>query len=75
MTATFAQTGDAGVSTIEGVALRRASLEDAKTIAKHRCSMFRDIGHHDEAALVSVIFLFCKANGASCAGRVKTTWT
>ena len=35
----------------EGIALRRATLEDAETIALHRCLMFRDMGYHDEAAL------------------------
>ncbi len=58
MTATFAQIGDAEISTIEGVALRRATLEDARAIAKHRRSMFRDIGYHDEAALESMMEKF-----------------
>jgi len=36
---------------IEGIALRRATLDDARTIARHRRSMFRDMGYHDEARL------------------------
>ena len=35
----------------EGIALRCASVEDAKTIVAHRRAMFRDQGHRDQAAL------------------------
>ena len=34
-----------------GIALRRATLEDAETIALHRRMMFRDMGYHDDALL------------------------
>ncbi len=42
----------------EGIALRRACVEDAKTIAKHRRAMFRDMGYQDEAALDSMMAKF-----------------
>ena len=35
----------------EGIALRRATLDDAETIALHRRMMFRDMGYHDDALL------------------------
>src|SRR5215469_15933547 len=34
-----------------GIALRRATLEDAETIALHRRMMFRDMGYHDDELL------------------------
>lgn len=37
-----------------GIAFRRAHFEDANTIARHRESMFRDLGYHDEAHLHSM---------------------
>jgi ribosomal protein S18 acetylase RimI-like enzyme len=43
---------------IEGIALRRASVEDAATIAKHRRLMFRDMGYCDELALDSMTTKF-----------------
>ena len=58
MTATFAQIGDAERGAIEGVAFRRATLEDVRAIAEHRRSMFRDIGYHDEIALESMMERF-----------------
>jgi len=42
----------------EGIALRRASVEDARTIAAHRRSMFRDMGYQDNAALDSMMVKF-----------------
>lgn len=36
---------------IEGITLRGATVADVETIATHRRSMFRDMGHHDEIAL------------------------
>jgi len=42
----------------EEIALRRATVEDARTIATHRRSMFRDMGYHDEAALDSMMATF-----------------
>ena len=50
-TATFAQTRDTAMNTTQGIALRRATLDDARTIVRHRGSMFRDMGYHDEALL------------------------
>lgn len=35
----------------EGIAIRRAAVEDARTIAIHRRAMFRDMGYHDKTAL------------------------
>jgi len=45
-----------GVNTeiMERITLRRATLEDAKTIAGHRRSMFREMGYEDEVALDSM---------------------
>jgi|SRR5664280_1183627 hypothetical protein len=37
-----------------GIALRRAGVADAATIAGHRYAMFRDMGYNDEAALDSM---------------------
>ncbi len=37
-----------------GVALRRATVADASTIARHRRIMFRDLGYRDDAALDSM---------------------
>jgi len=42
----------------EGIALRRASVEDATTIAAHRRSMFRDMGYQDDAALDAMMAKF-----------------
>jgi GNAT superfamily N-acetyltransferase len=49
-----------GVQTrdINSITLRRASVKDAKTIAHHRRSMFRDMGYRDEAALDSMMDKF-----------------
>ena len=38
----------------ERISLRQATLEDARTIAKHRRLMFRDMGYADEAALDAI---------------------
>jgi GNAT superfamily N-acetyltransferase len=37
-----------------GIALRRATVADAQTIAGHRYAMFRDMGYNDEASLDSM---------------------
>ena len=42
---------DPDIAGAKGIAFRRARVEDANTIAGHRVSMFRDMGHHDESAL------------------------
>jgi GNAT superfamily N-acetyltransferase len=36
---------------VELITLRRASLADARTIARHRHAMFRDMGYQEAAAL------------------------
>ena len=41
-----------------GIALRSASIEDARTIAQHRRAMFRDMGYKDDAALDSMTAKF-----------------
>jgi GNAT superfamily N-acetyltransferase len=46
------------VGVAEGIALRPASVEDARTIAKHRRAMFCDMGYHDEATLDSMMAKF-----------------
>jgi GNAT superfamily N-acetyltransferase len=46
------------VEIAEGIAIRRAFMEDASTIAAHRRAMFRDMGYHDEAALDSMMARF-----------------
>jgi GNAT superfamily N-acetyltransferase len=58
VTATFAQTQDTKMNTIEGITLRRATLDDARTIARHRRSMFGDMGYHDEPALDAMMERF-----------------
>jgi hypothetical protein len=40
------------------IAIRCASVEDARTIAAHRRAMFHDMGYHDEAALDSMMARF-----------------
>lgn len=45
------QLGETKMNLAEGIALRRATLEDAETIALHRRMMFRDMGYHDDALL------------------------
>ena len=35
----------------DGFAIRRATEEEIDTLVAHRCSMFRDMGHTDEAAM------------------------
>jgi len=47
-----------GPSRVDGIVLRVASAKDARTIAKHRRSMFRDMGYHDEVALDSMTAKF-----------------
>lgn len=42
----------------EGIALRRATLEDAETIALHRCLMFQAMGYHDGALLDAMVEKF-----------------
>lgn len=42
----------------EGIALSRATVADARTIAGHRRAMFRDMGYQDEAALDSMAAKF-----------------
>jgi len=42
----------------ERISLRQATLEDARTIAKHRRLMFRDMGYADEAALDAMMARF-----------------
>ncbi len=37
-----------------GITFRRAGVQDAHTIARHRQEMFRDMGYRDEAALDSM---------------------
>jgi GNAT superfamily N-acetyltransferase len=50
--------GRSEVGMKDGIVLRRASAEDAKTIAEHRRAMFRDMGYHDKAALDSMMAKF-----------------
>jgi GNAT superfamily N-acetyltransferase len=47
-----------GPGKADGIVLRVASAKDASTIAKHRRSMFRDMGYHDEVALDSMMAKF-----------------
>jgi ribosomal protein S18 acetylase RimI-like enzyme len=46
------------MGTIQGIALRRATVQDARTIAKHRRSMFDDMGYHDQVTLDSMMAKF-----------------
>lgn len=45
---------NAEIARAYGIALRRAEVTDAETIAGHRYAMFRDMGYKDEAALDSM---------------------
>ena len=49
---------DVNTEILERIALRRATADDAKTIARHRRSMFRDMGYDDEVALDSMMEKF-----------------
>ncbi len=55
-----AATIDAEIAKPSGIAFRRARVEDASTIARHRESMFRDLGYHDEAHLHSMRHRFLR---------------
>jgi ribosomal protein S18 acetylase RimI-like enzyme len=50
----YTATIDAEMTGANGIAFRRARVEDANTIARHRESMFRDMGYHDGAHLHSM---------------------
>ena len=43
---------------LEGISFRRASSDDARTIATHRRSIFRDMGYHDEGSLDAMMEKF-----------------
>lgn len=58
MTVTFAEAFEKRMNAVEGIALRRATLDDATTIARQRCSMFRDMGCRDEGALDAMMQRF-----------------
>ena len=49
---------DKSMGLVEGIAFRQATVDDAKTITRHRRSMFRDMGYRDEAALDSMMERF-----------------
>lgn len=51
-------TRETKMSPSEGIALRRATLEDAETIALHRRLMFLDMGYHDDALLDAMVEKF-----------------
>jgi GNAT superfamily N-acetyltransferase len=46
------------MSQLDGISLRRATIQDAATIANHRRLMFRDMGYSDEARLDSMMAKF-----------------
>src|SRR5262249_56764693 len=46
------------MSVMESIALRQATVADAKVLAMHRRSMFRDMGYQDEATLDSMMAKF-----------------
>jgi ribosomal protein S18 acetylase RimI-like enzyme len=46
------------MSIMEPIALRQATVADAKVLAMHRRSMFRDMGYQDEATLDSMMVKF-----------------
>jgi GNAT superfamily N-acetyltransferase len=58
MTLLDLQTTDTNMGLTQGIAPRRATVGDAKTIARHRRSMFRDMGYCDDAALDSMMERF-----------------
>lgn len=51
--ATMTRSSEVGIA--EEIAIRCASVEDAKTIAAHRRAMFHDMGYHDKVALDSMM--------------------
>ena len=51
MTLEPVRTIDANTANMNGIAIRRATVDDADTIARHRHAMFRDLGYSDAAAL------------------------
>lgn len=74
MTATSTETSETRMNIVEGIALRRATLHDARTIARHRRSMFRDMGYHDEAALDAMMEKFLPWIKAKIAGGDYLAW-
>ena len=58
----------------EGISLRQATLEDARTIAKHRRLMFRDMGYADEAALDAMMARFLPWLEKKIASRDYLAW-
>jgi len=58
----------------EGISLRQATLEDARTIAKHRRLMFRDMGYADEAALDAMMAKFLPWLEKKIASRDYLAW-
>src|SRR5215831_8587335 len=74
MTVTLAQTRNAKIETTKGIALRRATLDDARTIARHRLLMFRDMGYHDEAALDAMMEKFLPWIKAKIASADYLAW-
>ncbi len=66
--------GRCEAGTSERIAVRRASVDDARTIAKHRRSMFRDMGYKDEAALDSMAAKFLPWLEAKMASGEYMAW-
>jgi GNAT superfamily N-acetyltransferase len=62
------------MNTTEGIALRRATLDDAGTIARHRRLMFRDIGYRDDALLDAMVDRFLPWTKAKMASGDYLAW-
>jgi GNAT superfamily N-acetyltransferase len=54
MTSEHSPGADINAETAQEIVFRRVDLADANTIAKHRLSMFRDMGYRNEAELESM---------------------
>ena len=69
-----AEASDTEMGTMEGIVLRRATVEDAATIAHHRRSMFRDMGYDEEAALDAMMTKFLPWVEAKITSGDYLTW-
>jgi ribosomal protein S18 acetylase RimI-like enzyme len=58
----------------DAITLRQATLEDARTIAKHRRLMFRDMGYTDDAALDAMLTKFLPWLEHKMASRDYLAW-
>ena len=65
---------DVIVAPANGIAIRRAGVNDADTIAEHRLAMFRAMGYRDAAALTSMKRRFLPWVGAKLESGDYLAW-